>query len=49
MNSNKGELKQEKDEIGVATGLAWTPYGGEVLYVEVVTMPGKGNLSLIHI
>lgn len=40
------ELKQEKDEIGVATGLAWTPYGGEVLYVEVVTMPGKGNLML---
>jgi len=40
------ELKQEKDEIGVATGLAWTPYGGEVLYVEAVTMPGKGNLIL---
>jgi len=40
------ELKQEKDEVGVATGLAWTPYGGEVLYVEAVTMPGKGNLIL---
>ncbi len=40
------ELKQEKDEIGVATGLAWTPNGGEVLYVEAVTMPGKGNLIL---
>ena len=40
------ELKQEKDEVGVATGLAWTPYGGEVLYVEAVIMPGKGNLIL---
>lgn len=40
------ELKQEKDEIGVATGLAWTPNGGEVLYVEAVSMPGKGNLIL---
>lgn len=35
-----------QDEIGVATGLAWTPYGGEVLYVEAVVMPGKGNLLL---
>ncbi len=40
------ELKQEEDEIGVATGLAWTPNGGEVLYVEAVVMPGKGNLIL---
>ncbi|WP_028840898.1 endopeptidase La [Thermodesulfobacterium hveragerdense] len=40
------ELKQEEDEVGVATGLAWTPNGGEVLYVEAVVMPGKGNLIL---
>lgn len=40
------ELKQERDEVGVATGLAWTPNGGEVLYVEAVSMPGKGNLIL---
>lgn len=40
------EVHQEKDEVGVATGLAWTPYGGEVLYVEAVVMPGKGNLVL---
>ncbi len=40
------EMRQEKDEVGVAIGLAWTPYGGEVLYVEAVVMPGKGNLVL---
>ena len=31
---------------GVALGLAWTPYGGEVLTIEVSTMPGKGKLLL---
>ncbi len=40
------DLKLTQDEIGVATGLAWTPYGGEVLYVEAVVMPGKGQLIL---
>ncbi len=40
------ELSQENDEVGVATGLAWTPYGGEVMYVECLKMPGKGNLIL---
>src|SRR5439155_5386392 len=34
------------DEVGAATGLAWTPYGGEVLEVEVQWMPGKGSLIL---
>lgn len=37
---------EKKDEIGVATGLAWTPVGGEVLSVEALMMPGKGKLSL---
>ena len=37
---------EKKDEIGVATGLAWSEAGGELLYVEVTPMEGKGNLIL---
>jgi len=37
---------QGEDQAGVATGLAWTPYGGVVLLVETMLMPGKGTLSL---
>lgn len=37
---------QERNEIGVATGLAWTEVGGEVLHVEASTTPGKGSLIL---
>jgi len=37
---------QGADQVGVATGLAWTPYGGVVLLVETLLMPGKGKLSL---
>jgi len=36
----------KKPKVGVVTGLAWTPYGGEVLMVEALTMPGKGKLIL---
>ncbi len=42
-------LKEEYKRIktpGVALGLAWTPYGGDILFIEVVTSPGKGRLSL---
>ncbi len=35
-----------KDQVGVATGVAWTATGGEILFVEVSKMKGKGNLSL---
>ncbi|MCP3923842.1 MAG: endopeptidase La [Desulfobacterales bacterium] len=35
---------EEKDQIGIVTGLAWTQFGGELLSVETVVMPGKGEL-----
>lgn len=37
---------REESQVGVATGLAWTAYGGEVMRIEVQAMPGKGNLLL---
>lgn len=36
----------EKDEVGLATGLAWTPVGGETLVIEVTLMSGNGKLEL---
>lgn len=40
------ELKATAPEAGVVTGLAWTAAGGDILFIESVAMPGKGNLSL---
>ncbi len=40
------EMEQEKDEVGVATGLAWTETGGDVIYVEATLMRGKSNITL---
>ncbi len=40
-----GQL-EEKDEIGMATGMAWTQVGGELLAIETVIMPGKGKLTV---
>jgi|LQYC01.1.fsa_nt_gi ATP-dependent Lon protease len=37
---------EEKDEIGMTTGLAWTEAGGELLSIEATIMPGKGKLLL---
>ena len=34
---------EEKDEVGIVTGLAWTQVGGELLNIEAVSMPGKGR------
>lgn len=40
------EIAERQPQVGVATGLAWTPYGGSVLLVETTKMPGKGALIL---
>ncbi len=40
------ESKRRTSEPGVATGLAWTPVGGEVLYVEATAFPGEGRLQV---
>jgi len=39
-------VAEEKNEIGIATGLAWTEVGGEILMAEATLMPGKGHLRL---
>jgi len=38
--------REEEEKIGVATGLAWTEFGGELLIVEVALMPGSGRLTV---
>lgn len=40
------EIAEGADEVGVATGLAWTPTGGDIIFVEATLVPGKGNLTL---
>ncbi|MCX7830167.1 MAG: endopeptidase La, partial [Acidobacteria bacterium] len=40
------ETRERIDRPGVATGLAWTPYGGEILFIECTLMKGKGGLLL---
>ncbi|MDH7502178.1 MAG: endopeptidase La [Verrucomicrobiota bacterium] len=40
------EKAEAKLECGIATGLAWTPFGGEILYIEATRMPGSGKLTL---
>ena len=40
------DLINQKSEIGVVTGLAWTPVGGDTLFIEVSVMPGTGKLEL---
>jgi ATP-dependent Lon protease len=36
----------EEDQVGIVTGLAWTEFGGEILTIEAVKMPGKGRMSI---
>ena len=40
-----GEI-EDADKIGIVTGLAWTEYGGEILKIETVNMPGKGRMQI---
>ena len=40
------QMIEEHNTIGITTGLAWTHAGGDILFIEVATMPGKGTLTL---
>ena len=40
-----GEVESE-DKVGIVTGLAWTEFGGEILKIETVHMPGKGRMQI---
>ena len=40
------QIIEDKDKVGIVTGLAWTQAGGDILFIEVAVMPGKGNLTL---
>ena len=39
-------MREKEDQVGVATGLAWTETGGELLSIEVTTLPGQGKLTI---
>ena len=39
-------IAEKKDEVGMSTGLSVTPFGGEILFIEVSLMPGKGRLAM---
>src|SRR6202030_4516438 len=40
------DIAERIDRPGVATGLVWTPVGGEIIFVEAALTPGKGDLKL---
>lgn len=46
LKRNHYDAIYEEDQVGIVTGLAWTPVGGDTLNIEVSTMAGKGNLVL---
>src|SRR6202022_4853966 len=43
---SEGEIAERTKRAGVVVGLAWTPAGGDILFVEATSMKGKGNLSI---
>ena len=40
------DVKRRTSDPGVATGLAWTPVGGDILFIEATSMPGNGHLTV---
>jgi len=42
----QSEVAGRTPEVGVATGLAWTPVGGDIMFIEAIQMPGKGQITL---
>jgi len=42
----QSEVAGRSPEVGVATGLAWTPVGGDIIFIEAIQMPGKGHITL---
>src|SRR5436853_1969363 len=42
----QSEVAGREAEVGVATGLAWTPVGGDIMFIEAIQMPGKGQITL---
>jgi ATP-dependent Lon protease len=42
----RSSLAEKKDEVGMTTGLAWTEAGGDILFIEVALMPGRGQLIM---
>ncbi len=43
---HEDQIAERTEEPGVATGLAWTPVGGQILFVEATRMPGKGKFTV---
>jgi ATP-dependent Lon protease len=42
----QGEVAGRAPELGLAIGLAWTPVGGDIMFIEAIRMPGKGQITL---
>jgi len=45
-HKHRPEIAERRGEPGIAAGLAWTPNGGDILFIEVSKMPGKGKITL---
>ncbi len=45
VRKHKNDLAEQEDQVGAVTGLAWTEVGGEILTIESVTVPGKGQIK----